>query len=63
MSPRGPLLWLTDRYSRWEKDGALSFIPPDGRFKLLGYDGGSVTALPLHLKAQMSVDDNGGMSP
>jgi hypothetical protein len=50
------------RYSRWERDGALSFIPPDGRFKLLDYAAGPVSQLPVSLKAKLSVDDNGGES-
>ncbi|CAD6591025.1 MAG: hypothetical protein TREMPRED_005960 [Tremellales sp. Tagirdzhanova-0007] len=50
------------RYTKWERDQILSFIPPDGKFKLLEYQAkaGSSLAKPLSLKAGMSVDENGG---
>jgi len=40
------------RLSRWkEKPGELSFIPPDGKFMLAGYE---VNLLPLSLEEQMA---------
>ena len=48
------------RYSKWEKNGTLSFIPPDGRFSLLEYEAPAVTQLPLSIKAGMSIEGNGG---
>ncbi|KLT39843.1 clathrin adaptor, mu subunit [Cutaneotrichosporon oleaginosum] len=48
------------RYSRWERDHVLSFIPPDGKFKLLEYEAASVPKLPFLLKAGMQVDETGG---
>ncbi|BEJ03325.1 hypothetical protein CcaverHIS641_0105000 [Cutaneotrichosporon cavernicola] len=48
------------RYSRWERDHVLSFIPPDGKFKLLEYEATSVPKLPFVLKAGLQVDETGG---
>ncbi|GMK59576.1 hypothetical protein CspeluHIS016_0801820 [Cutaneotrichosporon spelunceum] len=48
------------RYSRWERDHVLSFIPPDGKFKLLEYEAASVPKLPFLLKAGMQLDETGG---
>jgi hypothetical protein len=48
------------------KDGVLSFIPPDGEFKLMEYQVAKPTgmirpiALPLKLTAKMSVRPGGG---
>lgn len=52
------------RYTKWERDHVLSFIPPDGKFKLLEYQAmvGTRIPLPLSLKAGLSVEDNGGKS-
>ena len=43
----------------------LSFIPPDGKFKLVEYQAavGTRMQMPLSLKAGMAVEDNGGGSP
>jgi hypothetical protein len=52
------------RYNKWTKDGVLSFIPPDGKFRLLDYEASSSKAqLPLQLKAGMTIEENGGQLP
>ena len=44
----------------------LSFVPPDGRFKLFGYEMAEPSGptkrleLPLNLKTKMSLNSNGG---
>jgi hypothetical protein len=54
------------RYKRWMDNGVLSFIPPDGEFKLLDYQvavpAGTLRpiGLPLNLKAKMSTEVGGG---
>ncbi|KAI9637856.1 adaptor complex subunit medium chain 3 [Dioszegia hungarica] len=51
------------RYNRWERDHVLSFIPPDGKFRLLEYQTDTSIGraqLPLQLKASMSIEDYGG---
>ncbi|ORX40010.1 putative adaptor complex subunit medium chain 3 [Kockovaella imperatae] len=49
------------RYSKWEKNGVLSFIPPDGRFKLLEFQVPPMRVqLPLQLVPKMSIEENGG---
>jgi hypothetical protein len=54
------------RYKRWMDNGVLSFIPPDGEFKLLDYQVAVPTGtlrpigLPLNLKAKMSTEVGGG---
>ncbi|KAE8541076.1 hypothetical protein D1P53_002430 [Cryptococcus gattii VGV] len=51
------------RYSRWMKDGVLSFIPPDGKFRLLEYESVSDSArapVPIQLKAGLTIEDYGG---
>lgn len=47
------------RYNRWERDSVLSFIPPDGKFKLLEYEA-PAAQVPLSLKARMTTDATGG---
>ena len=53
-------------YKRWMDNGVLSFIPPDGEFKLLEYEVATPTGalrpigLPLNLKAKMSTEVGGG---
>ncbi|KAL7424168.1 hypothetical protein Q5752_001754 [Cryptotrichosporon argae] len=52
---------IVDAYNKWSKDGILSFIPPDGRFKLLEYETAPAPRqLPFSLKATRSSDGNGG---
>jgi hypothetical protein len=54
------------RYKRWMDNGVLSFIPPDGEFKLLDYQVAVPTGtlrpidLPFNLKAKMSTEVGGG---
>ncbi|KAF2073954.1 hypothetical protein CYY_004741 [Polysphondylium violaceum] len=48
------------RYSKWENDRVLSFIPPDGQFKLFTYRVKGVTQLPLFVKPQISFGEGGG---
>lgn len=55
------------RYKRWMKDRVLSFIPPDGAFKLMDYQvakpqGGveRPIAIPLALKPSMQLTPDGG---
>ncbi|EGG22271.1 hypothetical protein DFA_04389 [Cavenderia fasciculata] len=48
------------RYSRWENDRVLSFIPPDGSFKLMNYRVKGITQLPVYVKPQISFGEGGG---
>ncbi|RSH93999.1 hypothetical protein EHS25_006652 [Saitozyma podzolica] len=48
------------RYSKWEKDGVLSFIPPDGRFRLLEYQVAGSSQVPISLRPRVKVEDYGG---
>ncbi|OXG85862.1 AP-3 complex subunit mu [Cryptococcus neoformans Gb118] len=51
------------RYSRWMKDGVLSFIPPDGKFRLMEYECASDnarTSVPIQLKTGLTIEDYGG---
>ncbi|WWD10014.1 hypothetical protein V865_008147 [Kwoniella europaea PYCC6329] len=54
------------RYNKWEKNRILSFIPPDGKFRLLEYQAVPTTTgtvknqLPLGVKANMVIEPNGG---
>lgn len=48
------------RYSKWEKNGSLSFIPPDGRFRLLEYETEAKVQLPLAVEAAITLEENGG---
>lgn len=47
-------------YNRWERDHVLSFIPPDGKFKLLEYETATSPKMPFTLKAGLQIDDAGG---
>lgn len=40
------------RYKRWESDKVLSFVPPDGNFRLISYHIGSnnMVAIPVYVK-------------
>lgn len=45
------------RFKRWESEKVLSFIPPDGHFKLMSYRVGSQTSplqIPLYIKPTIS---------
>ncbi|EGC38186.1 clathrin-adaptor medium chain apm 3 [Dictyostelium purpureum] len=48
------------RYSRWENERVLSFIPPDGNFKLLNYRVKGINQLPIYVKPQISFSEGGG---
>jgi hypothetical protein len=50
------------RYSKWEKDGVLSFIPPDGKFRLLEYQVAGSSQVPISLRPQVKVEEHGGAS-
>jgi AP-3 complex subunit mu len=44
------------RYKRWESDRILSFVPPDGNFRLCSYHigSGSVVAIPVYVRQNIS---------
>lgn len=44
------------RYKRWESDRILSFVPPDGNFRLVSYHTGSssVVAIPVYIRHSLS---------
>jgi len=44
------------RYKRWESDRILSFVPPDGNFRLCSYNIGnsSVVAIPVYVRHTLS---------
>jgi len=44
------------RYKRWESDRILSFVPPDGNFRLCSYHigSGSVVAIPVYVRHTLS---------
>ncbi|KAI9334233.1 Mu homology domain-containing protein [Zopfochytrium polystomum] len=50
------------RFFRFEKDRVLSFIPPDGTFKLMEYtlNNPTVQILPLHIRPQIFYSKSGG---
>lgn len=51
------------RYKRWEAERVLSFIPPDGAFKLLSYQIGSQSgnvALPVYVSPQFTFSEGSG---
>ncbi|CEI94906.1 hypothetical protein G6F70_004747 [Rhizopus microsporus] len=50
------------RYRKWESERVLSFVPPDGHFKLMSYRASLSPnqALPLHIKPQITSTKNGG---
>ncbi|CAL4121195.1 unnamed protein product, partial [Meganyctiphanes norvegica] len=50
------------RLKRWESERMLSFVPPDGNFRLLSYHIGSqsVVAIPLYIRHNISFRDVGG---
>ncbi|WWC60961.1 uncharacterized protein I303_103538 [Kwoniella dejecticola CBS 10117] len=51
------------RYNKWEKSRILSFIPPDGKFRLLEYQAVASTSknqIPIGVKANLVVEPNGG---
>lgn len=50
------------RYRKWETDKVLSFVPPDGQFKLMSYRAAlsHYQAMPLQVKPQILASKNGG---
>ncbi|KAI0721967.1 clathrin adaptor mu subunit [Cerioporus squamosus] len=55
------------RLQRWARDKVLSFVPPDGKFKLMDYrfapataSAVSQTSVPFILRTGVSVDEHGG---
>ncbi|KAL1937571.1 hypothetical protein VTO73DRAFT_13066 [Trametes versicolor] len=55
------------RLQRWARDKVLSFVPPDGKFKLMEYRYAPVSAsslnqvsVPFILRPAVKVDDHGG---
>ncbi|VUZ42972.1 unnamed protein product [Hymenolepis diminuta] len=49
------------RYFRWEKQRVLSFIPPDGKFRLLSYFIPNINSisLPIALRHNISIKESG----
>ncbi|KAL1379134.1 hypothetical protein pipiens_015131 [Culex pipiens pipiens] len=45
------------RFKRWESERILSFIPPDGNFRLMSYHVGSqsVVAIPIYVRHNLSL--------
>lgn len=57
----------SNRLQRWSRDRVLSFVPPDGKFKLMDYrytpataSAISQTSVPFILRTGVSVDEHGG---
>jgi len=43
------------RYNRWEQNRVISFVPPDGLFKLMNYRVKGQLQLPIYVKPQISL--------
>jgi len=45
------------RFKRWESEKILSFVPPDGNFRLISYHIGSqnIVAIPIYLRHSISI--------
>nr|CAD7442817.1 unnamed protein product [Timema bartmani] len=50
------------RFKRWESERILSFIPPDGNFRLMSYHIGSqnIVAIPIYIRHNISFREAGG---
>jgi AP-3 complex subunit mu len=48
------------RYSRWDHDKVISFIPPDGAFKLMNYRVKGQLQMPIYVKPQINFNEAGG---
>lgn len=50
------------RFRRWESERILSFVPPDGNFRLMSYHIGSqnMVAIPLYVRHHVSFKEAGG---
>ena len=58
---------MSHRLQRWARDKTLSFVPPDGRFKLMEYRYAPTSAssihqiaVPLSMRAHVSIEEHGG---
>ncbi|XP_059480324.1 AP-3 complex subunit mu-1 isoform X2 [Neocloeon triangulifer] len=49
------------RFKRWESERVLSFIPPDGNFRLMSYHIGSqsIVAIPVYVRHSLSLRESG----
>ncbi len=48
------------RFKRWESERILSFIPPDGNFRLMSYLIGSQTSIPIQVRHQLHFANGSG---
>jgi len=50
------------RFKRWESERILSFVPPDGNFRLMSYHIGSqnLVVIPVYIRHSISFRDTGG---
>lgn len=48
------------RFKRWESDRMLSFIPPDGHFRLMSYHVGSSSSIPIPIYIRHSIHFKAG---
>ncbi|XP_059162643.1 AP-3 complex subunit mu-1-like isoform X1 [Physella acuta] len=50
------------RFKRWESEKILSFVPPDGHFRMMSYHIGAnnMVAIPLYLKHNISYREGSG---
>jgi AP-3 complex subunit mu len=43
------------RFRRWESERVLSFIPPDGNFRLLSYHIGAQNTIPMPISCKQHI--------
>jgi AP-3 complex subunit mu len=48
------------RYNRYEQNRVISFVPPDGNYKLMSYRVKGQLQLPIYVKPQISWNASGG---
>jgi len=48
------------RHSRWEQSKVISFVPPDGSFKLMNYRVKGQLQMPIYVKPQVSFHNGNG---
>jgi len=48
------------RYLRWEQNKVISFVPPDGQFKLMSYRVKGQLQIPIYVKPQISFNGTTG---
>lgn len=50
------------RFRRWESERVMSFVPPDGNFRLMSYHIGAqnVVSIPLQVRHHISFKEVGG---